>query len=114
MSQDHELPLEPTLYQVKKTIVGQDGLLERMLVALLARGHLLVEGVPGLAKTLAVKTLAQAVGGDFQRIQFTPDLVPADIVGTRIYNQKLGVFQVSFGPIFANLVLADEVNRAPA
>ena len=78
------------LYQVKRVIVGQDALLERMVVALLARGHLLVEGVPGLAKTMAVKTLAQAIGGEFQRIQFTPDLVPADIVGTRIFNQKLG------------------------
>src|SRR6186713_2255814 len=114
MSPDHELPLEPTLYQVKKTIVGQDGLLERMLVALLARGHLLVEGVPGLAKTMAVKTLAQSIGGDFQRIQFTSDLVPADVVGTRIYNQREGEFQVSFGPVFANLLLADEINRAPA
>ncbi len=108
------LPLEPTLYQVKKTIVGQDGLLERMLVALLARGHLLVEGVPGLAKTMAVKTLAQAIGGQFQRIQFTSDLVPADVVGTRIYNQRDGEFQVSFGPVFTNLLLADEINRAPA
>jgi MoxR-like ATPase len=106
--------LEQVLYQVKRVIVGQDNLLERMVVALLARGHLLVEGVPGLAKTLAVKTLAQAIGGEFQRIQFTPDLVPADIVGTRIYNQKEGEFQVSFGPVFANLVLADEINRAPA
>ena len=111
---EHELPLEPTLYQVKKTIVGQDGLLERMLVALLARGHLLVEGVPGLAKTMAVKTLAQTIGGEFQRIQFTSDLVPADVVGTRIYNQRDGEFQVSFGPVFANLLLADEINRAPA
>jgi MoxR-like ATPase len=85
-----------------------------MVVALLARGHLLVEGVPGLAKTMAVKTLAQAIGGEFQRIQFTPDLVPADIVGTRVFNQKLGEFQVSLGPVFANLVLADEINRAPA
>src|SRR6476620_2173086 len=99
MSPEHELPLEPTLYQVKKTIVGQDGLLERMLVALLARGHLLVEGVPGLAKTMAVKTLAQSIGGDFQRIQFTSDLVPADVVGTRIYTQREGEFQVSFGPV---------------
>src|SRR5919199_2529212 len=107
-------PLEPTLYQVKKTIVGQDGLLERMLVALLARGHLLVEGVPGLAKTMAIKTLAQAIGGQFQRIQFTSDLVPADVVGTRIYNQRAGEFQVSLGPVFANLLLADEINRAPA
>jgi MoxR-like ATPase len=89
-------------------------MLERMIVALLARGHLLVEGVPGLAKTKAVKTLADAIGGEFQRIQFTPDLVPADIVGTRIYNQKHGEYQDSLGPIFANLVLADEINRAPA
>ena len=94
--------------------MGQDDLLERMVVALVAGGHLLVEGVPGLAKTLAVKTFADALGVEFQRIQFTPDLVPADIVGTRIYNQKLGEFEVSLGPIFANLVLADEINRAPA
>ncbi|SHK98305.1 MoxR-like ATPase [Pseudonocardia thermophila] len=107
-------PLEETLYQVKKTIVGQDALLERMLVALLARGHLLVEGVPGLAKTMAVKALAQAIGGQFQRIQFTSDLVPADVVGTRIYNQRDGEFQVSRGPVFTNLLLADEINRAPA
>ncbi|MDV3220949.1 MoxR family ATPase [Intrasporangium sp.] len=109
----HQL-LEQTLYEVKRTIVGQDVLLERMVVALLARGHLLVEGVPGLAKTMAIKTLAAAIGGEFQRIQFTPDLVPADLVGTRIYNQKDGEFQVSLGPVFANLVLADEINRAPA
>ncbi|MGE0299098.1 AAA family ATPase [Pseudonocardia sp.] len=114
MSDSTPLPLEPTLYQVKKIIVGQDGLLERMLVALLARGHLLVEGVPGLAKTMAVRTLAQVVGGEFQRIQFTSDLVPADVVGTRIYNQHDGQFQVSFGPVFTNLLLADEINRAPA
>ena len=94
--------------------MGQDDLLEKMVVALVAGGHLLVEGVPGLAKTLAVKTFADALGVEFQRIQFTPDLVPADIVGTRIYNQKLGEFEVSLGPIFANLVLADEINRAPA
>jgi MoxR-like ATPase len=106
--------LEQVLYQVKRVIVGQDTLLERMVVALLARGHLLVEGVPGLAKTMSVKTLADAIGGEFQRIQFTPDLVPADIVGTRVFNQKLGEFQVSLGPVFANLVLADEINRAPA
>ena len=111
---DPSHPLERTLYQVKKTIVGQDRLLERMLVALLARGHLLVEGVPGLAKTMAVKSLAEAIGGQFQRIQFTPDLVPADIVGTRIYNQRDGEFHVSLGPVFANLLLADEINRAPA
>jgi MoxR-like ATPase len=106
--------VEQVLYQVKRVIVGQDVLLERMIVALLAKGHLLVEGVPGLAKTLAVKAMADALGVDFQRIQFTPDLVPADIVGTRIYNQKLGEFQIALGPIFANLVLADEINRAPA
>jgi MoxR-like ATPase len=109
-----ETSLEQLLYQVKRVIVGQDVLLERMVVALLARGHLLVEGVPGLAKTLAVKTMADALGVEFQRIQFTPDLVPADIVGTRIFNQKAGEFQVSLGPVFANLVLADEINRAPA
>ncbi|TQJ49391.1 MoxR family ATPase [Phycicoccus sp. SLBN-51] len=113
-SPDGQHPLEELLYEVKKTIVGQDQLLERMLVALLARGHLLVEGVPGLAKTMAVKTLAQAMGGQFQRISFTPDLVPADVVGTRIWNQQEGEFQVSLGPVFANLLLADEVNRAPA
>ena len=109
-----EISFEDLLYHVKRVIVGQDALLERMVVALVARGHLLVEGVPGLAKTLAVKTFADALGVEFQRIQFTPDLVPADIVGTRIYNQKLGEFEVSLGPVFANLVLADEINRAPA
>ena len=108
------VPMERLLYEVKKVIVGQDHLLERMLVALLARGHLLVEGVPGLAKTMAIKTLAQAIGGDFKRIQFTPDLVPADLVGTRIYNQKTGEFSTSLGPVFTNLLLADEINRAPA
>ena len=102
------------LYEVKKVIVGQDHLLERILVGLLARGHLLVEGVPGLAKTLAIKTVAGAVHGEFKRIQFTPDLVPADLVGTRIYNQKNGEFQTSLGPVFTNLLLADEINRAPA
>src|SRR6202158_6110205 len=106
--------MEHLLYEVKKIIVGQDHLLERMIVALLARGHLLVEGVPGLAKTMAIKTLAQAIGGDFKRIQFTPDLVPADLVGTRIYHQKTGEFQTSLGPVFTNLLLADEINRAPA
>jgi MoxR-like ATPase len=106
--------LESVLYQVKKVIVGQDHLLESLLVALLARGHILVEGVPGLAKTLAIKTLAQAIGGQFKRIQFTPDLVPADLTGTRIYNQKSGEFTTWLGPVFANLLLADEINRAPA
>ena len=108
------LPMERLLYEVKKVIVGQDQLLVRMVVALLARGHLLVEGVPGLAKTMAIKTLAEAIGGDFKRIQFTPDLVPSDLVGTRIYNQKTGEFSTSLGPVFTNLLLADEINRAPA
>ena len=107
-------PMERVLYEVKKVIVGQDHLLERMVVALLSRGHILVEGVPGLAKTMAVKTLARAISGEFQRIQFTPDLMPADLVGTRIYNQKTGEFGTSLGPVFANLLLADEINRAPA
>ncbi len=107
-------PMERLLYEVKKVIVGQDHLLERMAVALLARGHLLVEGVPGLAKTMAIKTLAESIGGEFKRIQFTPDLVPADLVGTRIYNQKTGEFSTTLGPVFTNLLLADEINRAPA
>jgi len=111
---DGHLPMEGVLYEVKKVIVGQDVLLERLVVALLARGHVLVEGVPGLAKTMAVKTLAQAIGGEFQRVQFTPDLVPADLTGTRIYNQKSGDFSTALGPIFTNLLLADEINRAPA
>ena len=106
--------MERVLYEVKKVIVGQDHLLERMVVALLSRGHILVEGVPGLAKTMAVKTLAQAISGEFQRIQFTPDLMPADLIGTRIYNQKTGEFNTSLGPVFTNLLLADEINRAPA
>ncbi len=106
--------MERVLYEVKKVIVGQDHLLERLVVALLARGHVLVEGVPGLAKTLAIKTLAEAIGGEFKRIQFTPDLVPADLVGTRIYNQKTGEFNTALGPVFTNLLLADEINRAPA
>jgi MoxR-like ATPase len=107
-------PLESVLFEVKRTIVGQDVLLERMAVALLSGGHLLVEGVPGLAKTLAVKSLAAAVGGQFQRIQFTPDLVPADLTGTRVYHQHTGEFETQLGPVFANLLLADEINRAPA
>ena len=107
-------PLEQAMYQVKRTIVGQDVLLERMAICLLARGHLLVEGVPGLAKTMAIKTLAATMGGQFQRIQFTPDLVPADVVGTRLFNQKTGEFETALGPVFANLLLADEINRAPA
>jgi MoxR-like ATPase len=105
---------ERILYEVKKVVVGQDPFLERVLVAILAQGHLLVEGVPGLAKTLTVKTLARTIRGTFKRIQFTPDLVPADLVGTRIYNQKTGEFTTSLGPVFTNLLLADEINRAPA
>jgi len=113
-SSENKLPMEKVLYEVKKIIVGQDHLLERLIVALLARGHILVEGVPGLAKTMAIKTLADSIGGEFKRIQFTPDLVPADLVGTRIYNQKTGEFNTSLGPVFTNLLLADEINRAPA
>ena len=106
--------MEQILYEVKRVVVGQDRFLERVMVAMLAQGHLLVEGVPGLAKTLTVKTLANTMRGQFKRIQFTPDLVPADLVGTRIYNQKTGDFSTSLGPVFANLLLADEINRAPA
>jgi MoxR-like ATPase len=106
--------MERILYEVKKVVVGQDHFLERVLVAILAQGHLLVEGVPGLAKTLTVKTLARTIHGTFKRIQFTPDLVPADLVGTRIYNQKSGDFATALGPVFTNLLLADEINRAPA
>jgi MoxR-like ATPase len=106
--------MERILYEVKKIVVGQDRFLERVLVVILAQGHLLVEGVPGLAKTLTVKTLARTIHGTFRRIQFTPDLVPADLVGTRIYNQKTGEFATSLGPVFTHLLLADEINRAPA
>jgi MoxR-like ATPase len=106
--------MEQILYEVKRVVVGQDRFLERVMVAMLAQGHLLVEGVPGLAKTLTVKTLANTMRGQFKRIQFTPDLVPADLVGTRIYNQRTGDFSTSLGPVFANLLLADEINRAPA
>src|SRR3989441_2490145 len=106
--------MERILYEVKKIVVGQDHFLERVLVAILAQGHLLVEGVPGVAKTLTVKTLARTVRGTFRRIQFTPDLVPADLVGTRVYNQKTAEFTTALGPVFTNLLLADEINRAPA
>ena len=106
--------MEQILYEVKRIVVGQDKFLERVMVAILAQGHLLVEGVPGLAKTLTIKTLANTITGDFKRIQFTPDLVPADLIGTRIYNQKTGDFSTSLGPVFTNLLLADEINRAPA
>ena len=106
--------LERAMFEVKRVIVGQDRMVERMFVALLARGHCLLEGVPGVAKTLAVETLARVVGGTFARVQFTPDLVPADIVGTRIYRQSSEKFDVELGPVFVNFLLADEINRAPA
>jgi len=106
--------MRKVLVEIKKVIVGQDLMLERILVALLARGHVLIEGVPGLAKTLAIKTAARVIDCDFKRIQFTPDLVPADLIGTRIYNQHTGTFDTELGPVLANLVLADEINRAPA
>src|SRR3970282_67738 len=106
--------MEQVLYEIKKVIVGQDHLLERVVVAILSQGHLLVEGVPGLAKTLTIKTLAEAIHSTFRRIQFTPDLVPADLVGTRIYNQKTGEFSTSLGTVFTNLLLDGEINRAPA
>src|SRR3954466_8710312 len=106
--------LEEALFEMKRVIVGQDAMLERLLVALLAGGHVLLEGVPGLAKTLTVKTLAQVLGGTFRRVQFTPDLVPADLVGTRIWRPDTGEFQTELGPVFGNLLLADEINRAPA
>jgi MoxR-like ATPase len=106
--------LERALMEVKKVVVGQDRMIERILVSLLARGHCLLEGVPGVAKSLAVETLATVVGGSSVRLQFTPDLVPSDIVGTRIYRPSREAFDVELGPVFANLVLADEINRAPA
>jgi MoxR-like ATPase len=106
--------LQDALHEVKRVIVGQDAMLERVLVSLMAGGHVLLEGVPGLAKTLTVKTLAQVLGGTFHRIQFTPDLVPADLVGTRVYRPDSGRFDTELGPVFANFLLADEVNRAPA
>src|SRR5512135_1647438 len=100
--------------EIGKVIVGQKHMVERLLVGLLSNGHILLEGVPGLAKTLSVKTLAASIKAKFQRIQFTPDLLPADLIGTMIYNQKNGEFTVRRGPIFANFILADEINRAPA
>jgi MoxR-like ATPase len=106
--------LEQALFEVKRVIVGQDAMLERVFVALLAGGHLLLEGVPGLAKTLTVKTLADVLGGTFRRIQFTPDLVPSDVVGTRVYRPDTGAFDTELGPVFCNFLLADEINRAPA
>jgi MoxR-like ATPase len=107
-------PIEQILFEVKRLIVGQDRLLERLLIALLSGGHVLLEGVPGLAKTVTVKAFAQVIGGAAGRIQFTPDLVPADLIGTRIYNPGRGDFSTELGPVFCNLLLADEINRAPA
>src|SRR3712207_4205841 len=106
--------LEDALFEVKRVIVGQDAMLERVLVALLAGGHVLLEGVPGLAKTLTVKTVADVLGGSFKRLQFTPDLVPADLVGTRVFRPDTGGFDTELGPVFCNFLLADEINRAPA
>jgi MoxR-like ATPase len=106
--------LESALFEIKRVIAGQDGMLERVLVCLLAGGHLLLEGVPGLAKTLTIKTTAQVLGGSFRRVQFTPDLVPSDLVGTRIYRPATGTFDVELGPVLCNFLLADEINRAPA
>jgi len=106
--------LERALFEVKKVVVGQDRMTERLFICLLARGHCLLEGAPGLAKTLAAETLARSVGGNFARLQFTPDLVPADLVGTRIYKASTEAFEIELGPVFANVVLADEINRAPA
>ncbi|MGH3099817.1 MAG: AAA family ATPase, partial [Thermoleophilia bacterium] len=106
--------LETGLFEIKRVIVGQEAMLERVLVALLAGGHVLLEGVPGLAKTLTVKTVADVLGGSFKRLQFTPDLVPADLVGTRIYRPDSGRFDTELGPVFCNFLLADEINRAPA
>jgi MoxR-like ATPase len=106
--------LEEALFEIKRVVVGQDAMVERLFVCLLARGHCLIEGAPGLAKTLAAETLARVVGGTFARLQFTPDLVPADLVGTRIYRPSTEAFDVELGPVFANVVLADEINRAPA
>ena len=106
--------LSEALHEIKRVIVGQDAMLERLLVSLLAGGHVLLEGVPGLAKTLTVKTLAGVLGGSYSRIQFTPDLVPADLVGTRVYRPDTGSFDTELGPVFCNFLLADEINRAPA
>jgi MoxR-like ATPase len=110
----HQDSLESALFEIKRVIAGQDTMLERVLVCLLADGHLLIEGVPGLAKTLTIKTTAQVLGGTFNRVQFTPDLVPSDLVGTRIYRPSNGSFDVELGPVFCNFLLADEINRAPA
>src|SRR5918996_75766 len=112
--QEHQQRIKQCITEVGKVVVGQEYMVNRLLVGLFTNGHILLEGVPGLAKTLTVSTLAQALHLDFQRIQFTPDLLPSDLVGTMIYNQKDGKFEVKKGPIFANIILADEINRSPA
>ena len=112
--QEAQVAMEQALFEIRRVIAGQDAMLERVLVCLLAHGHLLIEGVPGLAKTLTIKTTAGVLGGSFARVQFTPDLVPSDLVGTRIYRPGDGVFETELGPVFCNFLLADEINRAPA
>ena len=112
--QEAQVELEQALFEIRRVIAGQDAMLERVLVCLLAQGHLLIEGVPGLAKTLTIKTTAGVLGGTFARVQFTPDLVPSDLVGTRIYRPGEGTFDTELGPVFCNFLLADEINRAPA
>ncbi len=114
IQQEHQRKLKEVYSEVGKVVVGQDYMVNRLMVGLFTNGHILLEGVPGLAKTLTISTLAQVLHLDFQRIQFTPDLLPADLVGTMIYNQKEGKFEVKKGPIFANIILADEINRSPA
>ena len=114
MADDVSGKLEQALFEIRRVIAGQEGMLERVLVCLLARGHLLIEGVPGLAKTLTIKTTAAVLGGSFNRVQFTPDLVPSDLVGTRIYRPDKTEFETDLGPVFCNFLLADEINRAPA
>src|ERR1700737_5457167 len=112
--QEARAALQEALFEITRVIVGQDAMLERLLVSLMARGHVLLEGVPGLAKTLTVKTLANVLGGTFSRVQFTPDLGPADLIGTRVYRPDTGRFDTELGPVFCNFLLADEINRAPA
>ncbi len=114
MADDVTGKLEQALFEIRRVIAGQEGMLERVLVCLLARGHLLIEGVPGLAKTLTIKTTAAVLGGTFNRVQFTPDLVPSDLVGTRVYRPDKTEFETDLGPVFCNFLLADEINRAPA
>ena len=114
MADDVSGRLEQALFEIRRVIAGQEGMLERVLVCLLARGHLLIEGVPGLAKTLTIKTTAAVLGGSFHRVQFTPDLVPSDLVGTRVYRPDRTDFETELGPVFCNFLLADEINRAPA